>query len=385
MGGFVMTNMQSSGNSQAASDLKISAVEVYRLKLPYKNPVSFRSVKQSAGEYVLLRLILDNGVDGIAESICRPQHSGEDATAVAYQIETFFKPMLIGADPLGHLGVLARLSEIKLLPAAKALIDIALWDLRGKIMGVPVWRLLGGERPKPVPLTWIVHGNTVEAQIAEAKKMAETRGYRGMKLKTWRRSFDDVRMVESVRKTVGDDTVIYVDGNGSYSETEARTILARVADFNVSFMEEPCDFADPMRQAAMAAVLPIALLGDQSCTSLDAVNLLLRLQAVGAVSVKLRRTGFTQSLKIIALCEAAGVPVILGTDSESRIAAMPRMHLRASIPHLEPWPTETHFFDKLADDVFAGEFQFKDGTLLPNDEPGFGASFDRRKLDQYAF
>jgi L-alanine-DL-glutamate epimerase-like enolase superfamily enzyme len=380
-----MTNTQSGARSEAASDLKISAVEVFRLKLPYKNPVSFHEVKQTAGEYVLLRLVLDNGVDGIAESICRPQHSGEDATAVAYQIETFFKPMLIGADPLGHLAVLARLADIKFLPAAKALIDIALWDLRGKILGQPVWRLLGGEQPKPVPLTWIAHGNTVEGQIAEARKMMDTRGYRGMKLKTWRRSFDDVRMVEGVRKAVGDDMVIYVDGNGSYSETEARTILARVADFNVSFMEEPCDFADPMRQAAMAAALPVALLGDQSCRSLAAVNTLLRLQAVGAVSVKLRRTGFTESLKIIALCEAAGVPVILGTDSESRIAAMPRMHLRAAIPHLEPWPTETHFFDKLADDVFAGEFQFKDGTILPNDGPGFGASFDRRKVEKYAF
>ena len=380
-----MTNTQSGAPSEATSDLKISAVEVFRLKLPYKNPVTFHSVKQTAGEYVLLRLALDNGVDGIAESICRPQHSGEDATAVAYQIETFFKPLLIGADPLGHLALLARLAGIKFLPAAKALIDIALWDLRGKILGQPVWRLLGGEQPKPVPLTWIAHGNTVEGQIAEAKKMMDTRGYKGMKLKTWRRSLDDVHMVEGVRKAVGDDMVIYVDGNGSYSETEARTILACVADFNVSFIEEPCDFADPMRQAAMAAALPVALLGDQCCTSLAAVNMLLRLQAVGAVSVKLRRTGFTESLKIIALCEAAGVPVILGTDSESRIAAMPRMHLRAAIPHLEPWPTETHFFDKLADDVFAGEFQFKDGTILPNDGPGFGATFDRGKLEQYAF
>ncbi|HWG06089.1 MAG TPA: mandelate racemase/muconate lactonizing enzyme family protein [Beijerinckiaceae bacterium] len=381
-----MTVMQQADvRGETASDLEISAVEVYRLKLPYKNPVSFHSVKQSAGEYVLLRLVLADGRDGIAESICRPQHSGEDATAVAYQIETFFKPLLIGADPLAHLSVLQRLGQIKMLPAAKALVDIALWDLRGKILEQPVWRLLGGERPKPIPLTWIAHGNTVEGQIAEAKKMMETHGYRGMKLKTWRRSFDDVRMVEGVRKAVGDDMVIYVDGNGSYTETEARTILAHVADFNVSFMEEPCQFADPLRQAAMASVLPVALLGDQSANSLQAVNLLLRLQAVGAVSVKLRRTGLTESLKIIALCEAAGVPVVLGTDSESRIAAMPRMHLRAAIPHLDPWPTETHFFDKLADDVFSGEFQFKDGTLRPNDAPGFGASFDRRRLEQYAF
>ena len=111
----------------------------------------------------------------------------------------------------------------------------------------------------------------------------------------------------------------------------------------------------------------------------------MRIGAVGAVSVKLRRTGLTESLKIIALCEAAGVPVVIGTDSESRIGSLVRMHLRAAIPSLAPWPTETHFFDKLGDDVFAGEFNFVDGTITPNDAPGFGAALDRRKLERYAF
>lgn len=367
------------------SDLKIARVEAYRLKLPYKSAVSFKSTKQAVGEFVLLRLVLGNGVDGIAESVCRPEHTGEDATSVAYEIENFFKPLMLGADPLGHLALLAKLDQVRHCKAAKSLIDLALWDIRGKIFGQPVWRLLGGTKPKPVPLSWIAHGNTVEGQIAEVKKMRETRGYRGMKLKTWRRSNEDVRMVEGVRKVVGDDMVIYIDCNGSYSETEARTILPRIAPFNVSFMEEPCDFQDLQRAAMVAAQLPVAVLGDQSCASLLDVNANIRANAVGAVSVKLRRTGLTESLKIIALCEAIGIPVVIGTDSESRLAAMPRMHLRSAIPHLDPWPTETHFFDKLADDVFSGDFNFSDGTITANDEPGFGASFDRKQVEKYAF
>jgi L-alanine-DL-glutamate epimerase-like enolase superfamily enzyme len=290
----------------------------------------------------------------------------------------------MGADPLAQLAVMRAVAKVRGCRAAKALIDLALWDLRGKIFGVPVWRLLGGAKPEGVPLTWIAHGNTRDAQVAEAKRMVEERGYRGMKLKTWRRSAEDVRMVGEVRAALP-QTLIYVDGNGSYTESEARTILARVAEHDVAFIEEPCSFADPSRQAALAAALPVALLGDQCCESLAAVNALLRLQAVGAVSVKLRRTGFTESLKIIALCEAAGVPVVIGTDSESRIGAMARMHLRAAVPSLAPWPTETHFFDKLADDVLAGEFGFADGTITPSDAPGFGAAIDRRKLERYGF
>jgi L-alanine-DL-glutamate epimerase-like enolase superfamily enzyme len=366
------------------SDLHIATVEAFRLRLPYKTAVAFRSVTEATGEYVILRLALADGTEGISEAVCRAAQSGDDATIVAHQIEAFFKPMLLGADPMAQLALMRTVGKIKGCRAAKALIDLALWDLRGKILRQPVWRLLGGAEPEPIPLTWIAHGNAREAQVAEARRMVEERGYRGMKLKTWRRSAEDVRMVGEVRAALP-RTLIYVDGNGSYTESEARTILARVAEHDVAFIEEPCNFADPTRQAALATALPVALLGDQCCETLSAVATLLRLNAVGAVSVKLRRTGFTESLKIIALAEAAGVPVVIGTDSESRIGALARMHLRAAIPSLAPWPTETHFFDKLADDAFAGEFNFADGTLTPTDAPGFGAALDRRKLERYAF
>ena len=363
---------------------KIASLEVFRLKLPYKKAVSFHSVTESTGQYVILRLTLADGTEGIAEAVCRPAMYGEDATAVAYQLDAWFKPLLVGADAFGHLPLLKKLDRVRACRTAKALIDVALWDLRGKALGQPVWRLLGGGAPEPVPLTWIAHGNTREAMVAEAKRMSEERGYHGMKLKVWKRSMEDIRMVAEVREALP-QAMIYVDGNGSYTESEARTILTHVKDYNVSFIEEPCDFPDPLRQAAMAKDLPVALLGDQTCESLAAVNTLIRLDAVGAVSVKLRRTGLTESLKIIALAEAAGIPVVIGTDSESRIGALVRMHLRAAIPSLAPWPTETHFFDKLADDVFAGEFDIAGGCITPTDAPGFGATIDRQKLERFAF
>ena len=373
----------SSATSQ--SDTAIAAVEVLKLRLPYRSAVSFKTVRQSVGEYVILRLVLRNGLEGIAESICRPEQSGEDATLLAYQLETFFKPKLVGSDALGHREILSNIESIRFCPAAKALIDNALWDLRGKILGQPVWRLLGAAKVGPVPLTWIAHGNTREAMVAESKHAFEERGYKGLKLKAWRRSEEDVQMVAEVRATVGDKPIIYIDGNGSYTESEARTILPAVAEHKVSFIEEPCAFVDPVRQAAMSSFLPIALLGDQSCRTLREVALLLRLNAVGAVSVKLRRTGITEGLKIVALCEAAGIPVVIGTDSESRIGALTRMHFRAAVSYLGAWPAETHFFQKLTDDAFAGEFHFADGCITPTDAPGFGAAIDPRKLEQYRF
>ena len=138
------TGLQGLALAGSRSDLKIAAVEALRLKLPYKKAIAFHSVTEASGQYVILRLALDDGSEGIAEAVCRAAHSGEDAASVAYQIETFFRPLLVGADPAGHLALLASIQKIKGCRAAKALIDIALWDLRGKIFGQPVWRLLGG-------------------------------------------------------------------------------------------------------------------------------------------------------------------------------------------------------------------------------------------------
>jgi L-alanine-DL-glutamate epimerase-like enolase superfamily enzyme len=363
---------------------KITAVETYCLSLPYRQAVSFKGGTEAAGQYVVLRLVCDDGTEGIAESNARADQQGEDAKGLAYNIQTFFKPRLVGADPTQHNFLLTQLNKTKFCRTEKALIDIALWDLRGKLANVPVWKLLGGGPVKPIPLTWIAHGDTTDAMIEQATHKALDSGYKGLKLKVWKRSEEDLRMVREVRKAVGDKMLIYVDANGTYTETEARTILGRMHDYNVALIEEPCDFIDARRSAAMARVLPVALLGDQTCTTLTEVANLVAIEAVGAVSVKLRRTGLTESLKIIALCEAYGLPVVIGTDSESRIGSQARFHLRAAIPSLAPWPTETHFFEKLADDAFTGEFLVAKGEAQPGDAPGFGAGLDMDKVKKYA-
>lgn len=364
---------------------RIAGIETYCLRLPYKNAIQFASVRQTEAEYILLVLTLENGQEGIAESVCRPEFSGEDARSLAYVIETFFKPILVGVNPFDHLTTLDRLKRFRGLAAAKSLVDIALWDLKGKLLAQPVWRLLGGGPVRPVPLCWVVHGTERTAQLDEARRMAETRGYRGMKLKTWKRSEEDVLLVRDVRDALGFDMIVYVDCNMIYSETEARTVLAGLGDYRVSFVEDPCHLPDVARQADLARRLPVAILGDLNCETLEDAYRLIQARAVGGVSVKLRRTGLTDSLKIITLAEAAGLPALIGTDSESRIGALVRAHLHNAQPSLAGWPMETHFFDKLAGDVFLGDFQFDDGQLTPTDAPGFGAAIDRKALAKYAF
>jgi L-alanine-DL-glutamate epimerase-like enolase superfamily enzyme len=362
----------------------IEKVEAFCLRVPYRGHVQFASAEDTHSPYALLRITTKDGAQGIAEAIARPQQfQGEDIQTIAHQIETFFRPMLIGKNPLHHDEILAALRRIKQCRAAKQMIDVALWDLKGKLLGQPVWRLLGGDDPEPVPISTIVFGNTVKEMIKDATEAVKKQGVRGFKIKTWKRSMDDVAVVRDIRKALGDDVILYADANSVYNESEARRVFPHFAEYDIKFIEDPCQVTTIDRLANLAKDLPLPILGDNRCESLESVYSMIKIDAIGGVSVKLRRNGITEALKIIHLCQAAGLPVVIGTDAESRIGAMARVHLWAAFRYLHAMPAETGFFRHLADDVFDGPFTFAKGAITVPDTPGFGAAIDEKKLKKY--
>ena len=92
---------------------KIANVETFCVELPYRGQVNFRAVSESKGQYVILRLTTNDGAKGISESVARLRQNGEDARALAYDIDTFFAPLLEGADPLAHNHILEEIGRIK--------------------------------------------------------------------------------------------------------------------------------------------------------------------------------------------------------------------------------------------------------------------------------
>ncbi len=367
----------------ASSDRIVSRLDAYCVALPYLKPIKFKSVHETRGQYLVIRLTLDDGTEGAAEAICRPEVWGEDAPLLAGMVVGVFNSALKGRDPLAPATDDA-LSEVTGLRAARSLLEQALWDVRGKLLGQPVWRLWGADKPRPVPLTWIAHGDTSEAMVDESMRQ-NAKGFSCAKLKTWRRSAEDVEMVAMARRRLGDDVGIYVDANSSYSFDEARTILSRVQDYNVRFIEDPCKFASLDEQASLSRELTTRLLTDRGGLEAHVIGGLLDARATRAVTLHMRQSGVSESVAIARRCAAADVQIVIGTDSESRLGALARMHFHAARPECHAAAAETHFFEKLADDVFDGDFRFADGAVRLDDTPGFGGVINRARLEKYTW
>jgi L-alanine-DL-glutamate epimerase-like enolase superfamily enzyme len=359
----------------------VQGVELFALNFPYQSKVQFRSSQCTGGLYVFLRLTTRDGAQGIAEVTGIPNVPASDPHVLAQQFDGVFRELLEGADPLDRERVDGALANVSGAGIAKALIDTALWDLKGKLLGQPVWRLLGGAAPKPVPVTAILFGDTAGAMLADAERTV-ARGIRALKVKLWRHSIDDVTLVRDIRAAVGDDVLIYADANHSYTEDEARTLLPQLAPYDVALIEDPCNVSAE-RLAELSRALPIPILAEIPIDSLATAQHYVEVRAAGALSVHVRRTGITETLEIIARCARAGLPAIVGTDLESSLGALARVHLRVAVRSLEPWPSEVQFFERLAGDVLAEPLAVVDGAIAVPDRPGFGASIDETKLRRY--
>src|SRR5438132_498484 len=124
--------------------MRITQFELRVLELPYKAPVRWRSVAESSGQYLLLRICTDEGAFGIAEVTDKPTWSGSTPRLTAQALRDIYEPLLTGIDPLAPERVWDALSRIGEWNSAKTAIDVALTDLAARCAGLPMWKFLGG-------------------------------------------------------------------------------------------------------------------------------------------------------------------------------------------------------------------------------------------------
>src|SRR5437667_7186508 len=296
--------------------MKIADVRVIQADIPVERPHKMSFTTLETMNFVFVRLETGNGLVGWGEAACLggPTWSEESSRSVAATIERYIAPWIVGREA-GEIEPLARelARRVQGNPFARAAVEMALWDLNGRALGVPVHRLLGGRVRDRVPLSGSLAVADPRAEIEEAQtKVAQ--GHRIFKIKTAARPVaEDVERVRRLRETLGPDVSLRVDANQGWDRPTALTAIRALAPFGVDFVEQPVPRWDLDGMAEIGRRVDVPIMADESCFSPQDAFAIARLGGVSILGLKLTKSaGLRGSMAIARIAEAARLGGFLG-------------------------------------------------------------------------
>lgn len=367
-------------------------IRITAIALSYRLPEG-KTVKVGVGatikrDTIIVRVQTDEGLIGYGEA-----HPGRSPGAVTNLINQTLDPLLVGMDPCDVVGVWARVNRMQLsshgLGAGAALalsgIDLALWDIRGKAAGMPLYRLLGGSRKRlPAYAGGISMGFQPPDQLLEEARTYVAAGYRAVKLRLGDNARDDSLRVQAVRDGLGHDVEILTDANTAWKLADARRVIPVLAEARVGWLEEPfsaLDFGAYRIAAALNPQVPIAA-GENHYTRYDFARLL-EDKAVTIFQPDLSKTGgITEALRIAAMASAFGIPVH-PHSSATGINHAATLHFLAALDNGGYYEACVSHFNPLRD-MFGRTFEIgADGCVEPLDRPGIGLDIDEKVFKEF--
>jgi L-alanine-DL-glutamate epimerase-like enolase superfamily enzyme len=363
--------------------VKITALEAIPFAIPFTKPLRFASGEIHAAEHVLVRVHTDDGLVGIAEAPPRPFTYGETQAGIVAVIQQIFAPQVVGLTLLQREVVGARLDRTVGNPAAKAAVDMAIWDALGRTLQLTVSDLLGGFTDG-MRVTHMVGFDEPAAMVDEAQRMRETHGIRTFKIKVGRRPPSlDIAVVRALRECFGDSVELYVDGNRGWTASESLWAMKEMADLGLLFAEELCPADDVVARRWLVGHLDVPFIADESAPTPADVTREVLSGAATAISIKTARTGFTRSRRVHHLAEGLGVEVVMGNQIDGQLGTACTVAFGAAHQATSRRAGELSNFLHMSDDLLAEPLQIRDGVLLVPPAAGLGIEIDPDKLVRY--
>ncbi len=337
-----------------------------------------RTVKRDT---VIVKVTTDDGIVGFGES-----HHGRSPGAVAHLANTTLRQLVLGMDASDVVGVWARIYKMQLgshgMGAATSIamsgIDMALWDIRGKAAGWPVYKLLGGScRPIPAYAGGVALGfQQPDALVDEIRPLVES-GYKAVKLRLGDTPARDLERVAAVRKAFGDDLTILVDVNTGYTVADARKAMPGLEANDVGWLEEPFPAHDH-RSYAIAATfgnVPLAA-GENHYTRFEFTRVI-EDRVIQILQPDLSKSGgITELLRIAAMASAWKLSINPHTAT-SALNMAASIHFLASIENAGYFEgdvsTSNPFREQLGSTPYTMD---SEGNVRPLDKPGIGIEVD---------
>jgi len=327
------------------------------LDLPLASPFRISRGVQTHGYNVLARLE-DEGGEGLGEA-APSAYYGENRDTVLAALSLFAGAL--GDDPFAHEEIMSEAGRLLgKNGAAKAALDMALYDLAGKRLGVPLYRLLGLS-PAKTPVTSFTLGIDTPAEMAR-KAAAAAREYPILKIKVG--TPHDIEIVRAIREVT--DATLRVDANAAWSAKQAIATINQLVPFLIEFVEQPVAASDLDGLKLVRENVEVSVIADESCVTLDDIARIA--DCVDGINIKLMKCGGVgHALKMIHAARAHHLKIMLGCmAAESSLAITAAAHLSPLVDY-----ADLDGALLLAADPFEG-LRYERGNLVLPDRPGLG-------------
>ena len=372
------------------ADLRIAELKAYpsSFPVPPEQRVALGIGTAIKRDAVLVKVTTAGGLVGWGES-----HHGRAHTAVAKLIETTLRQLVLGMDAADVVGVWKRIYDKQLAShgmgagtcLAMSGIDMALWDIRGKAAGMPLYRLLGGSRKGiPAYAGGVSLGYQPAAQLIDELGKSLDAGYKAVKLRVGDSPRRDLERIRAVRKACGDELVILTDANIGYSVEDARQAMPGMDELNVAWLEEPFPAHDhrSYRLAKGFGRTPLAA-GENHYTRFE-FNRVIEDGAISILQPDLSKTGgITEALRIAAMASASKLP-IHPHSSMTGLNHAASIHFLCAIDNGGYFEGDVSKSNKFRDELVPNPGAVdKDGLVWPLEEPGIGLEVSEEFLAKH--
>lgn len=391
--------------------MKITDVVTIPLDYPLETTLYDANYTMATKPALLVEVRTDEGVVGIGEAA----HYGGPLISTKVAIEQELKHHLLGEDPLQVERLWEQMHQRAykharggIIIAAISGIDIALWDIKGKVAGLPVYKLLGGYS-KVVP-AYATGGFYAEGkglkELAREMEGYKEHGFKAVKMKVGRNSSlkvgfnplrvmptrgvgevtleEDIERVRVVRETIGKDTLLMIDANGAWDVPTAIQMGHKLEPYDIYWFEEPVSPDDIKGSAKVAASVNIAIAGYETCSyGRFSFKDYIIAGAIHFVQPDIAWSGgLTECLKIAHLAQAWNLPVAPHIHGSAGVVAA-SLHFLAAIPNGTMAETVFPAHPLMGDLVEHVLDVNKDGNIVLTDKPGLGIELNPKVVEKY--
>ena len=351
--------------------MKIADIKFEKKRLQLKEPFVIALGVIEYCESMIVKIVTDEGIVGYGEAAPFAPVTGEYIDGVAIALNAF-KNALIGENPMAIDRIHTVMDKITVgNTSAKAAIDIALYDIKGKALNMPLYMVLGGHSDKLV--TDCTLGIKAPEEMAKSAMELVKQGYTILKVKVGIDPHVDINIIKTLREAVGDKIHLRADANQGWNVSTAIEVLREFEKYGVDECEQPLPYWDIEGLKRVRDNSRIKIMADESLHSpKDAVRLI-RAQAVDMFNIKLMKCGgLYKALQINSIGEAAGVNCMVGCMAETELAISAGASLIAAQHNITDGDMDS-YLDFNCNDI-KGSFTVVKGVMTLSDRPGLGVA-----------